>query len=41
MPATTEELLEVVFTVRSMLRLYNDEQLPLAVIQLQSEQSQS
>jgi hypothetical protein len=27
--ATIEELLEVVFSVRSMPRLYNEEQLPL------------
>jgi hypothetical protein len=27
--ATTEELLEAVFSVRSVLKLYNEEQLPL------------
>jgi hypothetical protein len=29
--ATTEELLEAVFTVQSMPRLYNEDQLPLRV----------
>jgi hypothetical protein len=31
--ATTEELLEAVFSVRFVLRLYNEGQLPLPVIE--------